>query len=59
MNATVTAMTIEISCPKCEETIPEPNTGSLFWDVSFEVPNEIQCPNCERTLKVKVPKDTK
>lgn len=58
MNAKVSPFTVEIECPKCRETIPEPNTGSLFWAVDELCP-EVKCPFCGRVLKIKVPKDTK
>lgn len=59
MNARVSAVAIEVICPKCETEVPARN-GSLYWDVN-ELPegNRVECPFCRRMLNVKVPKDTK
>ena len=61
MNARVRTFAVDIECTKCEETIPHPSTGSLYWSVDElpEYPAEVRCPFCERVLKIKVPKDTK
>lgn len=59
MNAYVKVFTVAIGCPKCDEDIPEPKTGSFFWSIIEEIPADVTCPHCNRTLKVKLPKDTK
>lgn len=60
MNAKVSAVSIEITCPKCDSEVPHTHSGSLYWAVN-ELPegNTVMCPFCRRQLKVKVPKDTK
>ena len=59
MNAIVRVFAVDIICPKCDDSICEPRTGSTYWSIDENISAEIRCPNCERLLKVKLPKDTK
>jgi ribosomal protein S27E len=45
------AVAYEIECPACNETIPAPNDGSLFWTVdemTLKPHSKIECPTCKR-----------
>jgi ribosomal protein S27E len=44
--------TFELSCPKCDEVIVEPATGSQFWDRQETCPAVVNCPNCKTELVV-------
>lgn len=46
---------VEITCPYCKEVIPEPYSGSLYWDVNEVNTPSILCPACDkRSLAPKV-----
>ena len=55
--AIISAFTVEVSCPHCGETLPDPEGGSVFWTVE-QLRDEAAkgetrtCDSCEEPFRV-------
>jgi len=48
MQAKATATVVVLTCPKCDATLQDPDTGSFdFTDV---IPAKLRCQDCNTTL---------
>lgn len=36
----------KVSCPHCNEPIPEPKTGSFMWNINEALPPSVACASC-------------
>ena len=53
----IVPISFELICPRCQETIPSPIQGSLFWtdaELSLVRGRPIACPGCHQTSAVPV-----
>lgn len=46
--AKASTYSVEITCPYCKETIPNPDNGGLYWEVT-QLHDEVTCPDCGKT----------
>ena len=49
--AKVSVVTIDITCP-CGSQIPNPESGSLNWELNAAIPPSVVCDDCGETLKI-------
>jgi RNase P subunit RPR2 len=54
MKALITATTVQVTCPKCKEPLPEPGSGSFQWETN-QVFAAIMC-SCGTPVTVVIPK---
>jgi hypothetical protein len=56
--AKIVATGFEVTCPECDETIPDPEQDSLFWTIEQLRQHEgrlVRCHACDTYLKIAVP----
>lgn len=54
--ARVVAVTFEVICPNCGDSIAEPNTGSFLWETHAHLPKSVTCRLCKTDFELALPK---
>lgn len=54
--AILQAITLDVICPHCGESQPDPDAGSMFWTVvqvrTLQFPKMFTCVSCEDTFSL-------
>ena len=57
MKAKLHVTVVEFTCPKCNEFISNPDTGSHMFGLNDSMPEKLECPDCK--IELEFPKSLK